>query len=69
MQLKQLLRLHKRVKEMVDWLTGHPWGGVGGRDVCTEGNQWDLAPVRKFLDDILKFGAKEASWVLPSIKD
>ena len=55
------------MKEMVDWLTGRPWGG--GIDVGTEGNQWDLTPARKSLDDALKFRAEGALWVLPSISE
>lgn len=27
-QLIQLLCLHKRKEEMVDWLTGHTWGDM-----------------------------------------
>lgn len=67
MQQIQLLCLHKRMKEMVDWLTGHPWGG--GIEVGTEGNQWDLTPARKSLDDALKFRDEGALWVLPSISE
>lgn len=47
MQLIQLLCLHRRMKEVLDCLTGQPWGRGWEIDVGTEVNQWDLAPARK----------------------
>lgn len=42
------------MKEVVHWLTGHPWGVC----VYTEGNKWDLPPAWKFLNNGLKFRAE-----------